>query len=257
MKYPLLSLSLVAMLVISCGKKEEKKEQPVAAYEMKTFRLESAGGCKVDTTRCASYEIEYPEFKSLSKAANDSLMRKITESVDTGNPEIDSLSMQAAGKNFIDDFERTKKEFPESALGWFYKASVNINVMSDTLISLESNTEYFTGGAHGGYGTYFINIKPSTGETVKLSDVFKTGFEEELRLIAETEFRKALEAADTTSFEEEGFEFTDNQFTLNDNYGFTKDGIVFVFNVYEIGPYVSGAQEVLIPYNKIKHRMKH
>jgi hypothetical protein len=248
---------MTAFMLISCSKKEEqRKEPPALPYEIKIFRLESSGGCQADTTRCASYEIEYPLFKSLSSATSDSLSRKISEAVDTGNPTAETPSIEFAGKQFIADFERAKKEFPEGSLGWYYKGSVNINIITDTLISLEANVEYFTGGAHGGYGTYFVNVRPSTGETVRLLDVFRPGYEEPLRIIAEKEFRKAMEAADTSSFAEEGFEFPDDKFQLNNNFGFTKDGIVFVYNLYEIGPYVSGAPEVLIPYGEIRKWLK-
>ncbi len=246
----------VIVLIIACGKKEETTQETLPTYEIKTYRLESAGGCKSDTTKCASYEVEYPEFKLPSQAANDSLKMKIALSIDTGNPEADNLSFEVTGKKFLQDYEKTIKAFPESAMGWYFKASVNINLLTDTLISLESTSEYFTGGAHSGYGTYFININPHTGSTIKLNHILNGGYEESLRLIAEKEFRKSLEFTDTTSFAEEGFEFADDRFKLNDNYGFTKEGIVFVFNIYEIGPYVLGAQEVLIPYEEIKGWLK-
>jgi hypothetical protein len=223
---------------------------------MKTFRVESSGGCTDDTSFCASYTIEYPAFHGLSSEANDSLQKKMSAAVDTGNPLADSLSFEAAGKRFVKDFDEAKKEFPESAMGWYYNARVEVTILSDTLLSLSARNESFTGGAHGGYGTYFININPVTGASLTLRDFLKAGYEEDLRKIAEQEFRKSLEMSDTTSWAEQGFEFPDDKFQLNSNYGFTSQGILFVFNIYEIGPYVLGAQEFLIPYNKIKSWLK-
>jgi len=249
-------IALLTLLVFSCRKKEEQKEDASLTYSMEIFRLESSGGCQVDTSKCASYEIVYPVFSSLPAIVLDSLKRRIAEAVDTGNPEIDTLSIENSGQKFIADFEKVKMEFPAGALGWYYKGSVSINLLTDTLISLESNTEYFTGGAHGGYGIYFININPSSGEAVTLSDILKPGYEEPLRKIAETEFRKSLHLDDTTSFADGDFEFPNGKFTLNSNYGFTKDGIAFVFNIYEIGPYVAGAPMFLVPYQKIKDILK-
>jgi hypothetical protein len=57
---------------------------------------------------------------------------------------------------------------------------------------------------------------------------------------------------DTASLLEHGFEFPRNKFKLNDNYGFTRDGIVFVFNSYEIASYAEGPTEIIIPYKKIR-----
>jgi hypothetical protein len=248
-------LFLVGLAAIGCTKKSEEKSKGIQ-YEMKTFRLESSGGCEADTLKCASYEVEYPIFNGLAQAVNDSLQQKIVESVDTGNPELDSHSLDESGKSFISDFERAQKEFPDNTMGWYFRASVDVDLVTDTLLSLESSAEFFTGGAHSGYGTYFINIRPSTGKTVTLKDVMKPGYEEKLRSIGDEEFRKSLSIADTASLAEEGFEFPEDKFQLNDNYGFTKDGILFEFNIYEIAPYVLGAQEVLIPYDRIKDLLK-
>jgi hypothetical protein len=45
-------------------------------------------------------------------------------------------------------------------------------------------------------------------------------------------------------------------FTLNDNYGFRKEGIVFFYNVYEIGSYAEGPTEILIPYERLEGWLK-
>jgi hypothetical protein len=249
-------LLLVIAVAFGCGKKEEQKTDKSIQFEMRTFRLESSEGCKSDTLKCASYEVEYPMFNGLSQVVNDSLNQKIIESIDTGNPEIESHSFEEAGEGFIKDFERAQKEFPDNTMGWYFRASVDVNLLTDTLLSLESSAEFFTGGAHGGYGTYFINIRPSTGRAVTLDDVMRSGYQESLRAIGESEFRRSLTLTDTVSLAEEGFEFPDDKFQLNDNYGFTSEGILFEFNIYEIAPYVLGAQEVLIPYDKIRDLLK-
>ncbi|HEY8938116.1 MAG TPA: DUF3298 domain-containing protein [Cyclobacteriaceae bacterium] len=223
---------------------------------MKSFRLESMGGCKGDMMACASYTIEYPVFTGLDNVVNDSLKIKMAEAVDTDNPENDTLSFEATGRSFIEDYESTKDEFPDVNIGWFYKASVTVNILSDTLISLTASNESFTGGAHGSYGTYFINLEPSTGKSITLHDVLKPGYEDTLHKLGEEEFKKSVQIDDSTSYADIGFEFPDDQFQLNDNYGFTNKGIRFVFNVYEIGPYALGSREVFIPYDKIKNWLK-
>ncbi|HTJ49828.1 MAG TPA: DUF3298 domain-containing protein [Cyclobacteriaceae bacterium] len=255
MRLPLVLVAAVC-LFIGCGRKQETKKS-VVTFEMKAFRLESESGCKGDTMACASYTIEYPVFTGLIDAVNDSLKIKMAAAVDTGNPESDTLSFEAAGRSFIEDYKSTKDEFPDGEMGWYYSAKVAVNILSDSLISLSVDNEYFTGGAHGGYGTFFINLDPSTGKSITLHDVLKPGYDETLRQIGEEEFKKSIEELnDSTSYADLGFEFPDDKFQLNDNYGFTDKGIRFVFNVYEIGPYVLGAREVFIPYDKIKNWLK-
>jgi hypothetical protein len=80
----------------------------------------------------------------------------------------------------------------------------------------------------------------------------KEGYEEKLTQLGEKAFRKERALTDTASLQKNYFEFPANKFTLNQNYGFTKEGIVFYYNSYEIAAYAAGPTEVIIPYEEIK-----
>ena len=64
------------------------------------------------------------------------------------------------------------------------------------------------------------------------------------------------ELPDTASLNENYYEFPDDKFQLNQNYGFRKDGIVFYYNNYEIAPYAAGPTEVVIPYESVRTWIK-
>ncbi|MEO7992317.1 MAG: DUF3298 domain-containing protein [Chryseolinea sp.] len=255
MKY-LIPVFIFSALLYSCNstKKEEKKAE--IKYEMKTFRLESKGGCSTDSLSCAYYKINYPVFSGLAQAVLDSLSLQIAKSVSTGNPEIDSLSFQKDGEAFISEFESFAAESSDITMGWSFDAKVDVSIIGDSLISLVATNESFAGGAHGSYGTYFINVYPKTGKRVTLSDLLKPGYEAALLKAGEEEFRIALELSDSTTYSDAGYEFSNDVFQLNDNYGFTNEGIRFVFNIYEVAPYVLGSQDFVIPYEKIKDWLK-
>jgi hypothetical protein len=255
MKY-LIPVFIFSALLYSCNntKKEEKKTE--IKYEMKKFRLESKGGCSTDSLSCAYYEINYPVFSGLSQAVTDSLSMGIAKSVSTGNPEIDSISFQKDGEVFISEFESFVAESPDVTMGWSFDAKIEVLINGDSLISLVASNESFAGGAHGSYGTYFINVDPQTGKRISLSDLLKPGYEVALLKSGEEEFRKTLELPDSVTYSDAGYEFPNDVFQLNDNYGFTKEGIRFVFNIYEVAPYVLGAQDFVIPYEKIKDWLK-
>lgn len=245
--------------MLSCDSKKESKTEAATSsisFEMKTYRVESPGGCASDTLACASYEISYPVFSGISAGVLDSIKRKIDAAVDTGNPEKGPSPFEEAGKVFVSDFDTFHSEFPEGTMGWYYNAQVTVEVHNDTLISMSVNNEFFTGGAHGGYGTYFINIDPRTGSDVLLKDILKAGYEPGLNKIGEEIFRKTQEISDTVSLADSGYEFSDGLFKLNSNYGITSEGILFVFNIYEIAPYALGSQEVLIPFERLKDLLR-
>jgi hypothetical protein len=48
------------------------------------------------------------------------------------------------------------------------------------------------------------------------------------------------------------FWFDNNKFHLNENFLFTKTGITFFYNEYEIACYACGTTEIEIPYKNIK-----
>lgn len=247
--------SLGVLLFCCCQQKETALPSSAITYEQTSFRIESEGGCRADSARCASYEVSYPMFKGMDSSVVKTVLKRIDERVSMGNPETEGESMQAVGRKFVGDYDDFKKEMPDGP-GWYYEARVEVEVLTDTLLSLSVTEEYFTGGAHGGHGKYFININPETGVEFTLDNYFRSGYGDELRRIGERVFRREYELSDTSSLEENMFEFPDDRFDLNQNYGFTAAGVLFYYNSYEIAAYAMGPSEVLIPYDSIKQLAK-
>lgn len=252
MKYVVCSVLSIALY--SCSR-EAEKTAPVS-FEMKTFRAESQGGCKSDTLQCAYFEVTYPEFSGLDTNVVSTIKQKMDAAVSLGNPESQGQSMQEIGEIFIKDYDDFKSEIPESFGGWHYTAKVNVEVLTDTLLSLSVNDEYYTGGAHGGSGVYFINLNPKTGAEFTLDNFLKPDYNEVLTTLGNRIFRETRELADTALLSDHYFEFPENKFELNKNYGFKKEGIVFFYNSYEIAPYAAGPTEILIPYEDLRDWIK-
>jgi hypothetical protein len=243
------------LLCCACDKKTEEKKAQVN-YVIEEFRAESAGGCKSDTIACAYYEVNYPAFTGLDAAVESILKQRLDAAVSMGNPEAEGQTMKQIGEGFIKDFEDFMNDIPGVSAGWHYTAEVKVEMLLDTLLSLSIQEEYYTGGAHGGYGTYFINLNPSTGAEFTLDNFLKSGYNEPLTNLGEEVFRRVRDLRDTTSLNENDFEFPDDKFQLNKNYGFRKEGIVFFYNSYEIAAYAAGPTEVLIPYEKLVEWIK-
>ena len=244
------AFGLAGLLAVSCST-FNKKEEAKIAYERRIFKKASPG-CKTDSTTCATYEISYPEFTGLDTAVlrilNEQLMKQIA-----GAPEdAPTRSIEAAADDFLADFDKTKAEMPDYGMGWYYKADARELVVTDSLISLQADADVFTGGAHGMFSTTFINVDAKTGAPYLLDSFLKPGYSSLLNQLGEEAFRKENEMADTTTLDAAGFEFPENKFQLNDNYGFRKEGIIFVFNSYEVAAYAVGPTEIIIPYEMLK-----
>lgn len=241
---------LIAIVGLSSCSQLAKKEESKIGFEMKSFHAESEN-CKTDSAACATFDVSYPEFTELDSAVQSIFYQQLTGIV-TSDEENAAHSLEEEGKNFVEDFAQMKSEMPDLAMAWYFKSTSNALIVSDTLISVQVDVDSFMGGAHGMYNTSFINIDSKNGAPYLIDRFLKPGYQEFLNELGEEEFRKEQDLADTTSLEEAGFSFPENRFQLNENYGFRKEGIVFFYNSYEVGPYSMGSTEIIIPYEKLR-----
>lgn len=234
---------LITVLIASCS---QLKEKPVVDFVMKDFKTETSGGCKGDST-CVSFEVQYPDFLGLDTAVNKSITDRVNYILNgsAGEPK----SLQAMGEDFIKDFEAFLKEMPGYDLGWYFRGQVKVLISSDTLISLQVDTESFTGGVHPTYTTNFVNVEPATGTVFLLDAMLRPGYQVDLNRLGEEELRNQLELGETDSL---ALPEADGKFELNENYGFRREGVVFYFNDYEVGSFAEGPIEILIPYEMLQ-----
>jgi hypothetical protein len=235
-------LVLVAAIATACS---QLRENPELAFEMTTFRAESSPGCVADTAACASFNVTYPVFNGLDTSVQVSINERIAgqlASAPGGMPR----TFQGLADDFVADFNSFATENPEFGFGWYYDTNVSVLIASDTLVSLQVDTETFTGGAHGSYTTRFVNVEPMTGTSFLLGALLKDGYEDELSRLAYEDYTRQRDTDSVDPSANEG------QFELNDNYGFRKEGIVFFFNAYELGSYAEGPTEILIPYEELR-----
>jgi hypothetical protein len=249
----LCAVCAVMILAIGCGRLTEQNHEYL--FEMKSYLVESQPGCVADTVPCANFEVSSPKFTGLDTSVQASIDSRIAEVLSEILDEHPSKSTAELATAFVNDFKEFVAENPELGLGWYFNAKVKPLIATDTLISLQIDSEIFTGGAHGSYGTQFINVDPMTGTSYLLDALLKPGYEELLAGFAYEDFQRqrGYDQPDSAAVvDDEG----GPPFQLNDNYGFRKEGIVFFYNIYEIGSYAEGPTEILIPYERLEGWIK-
>ncbi len=127
-----------------------------------------------------------------------------------------------------------------SSLNVGYGIATNDNGILGFYISQWS---YGAGAAHGAGMSSYYNIDLKTGRQITLNELLLPGYEDTLNRIAE----KLFVAQNGNA----GWNFDSGSFKLNGNFVITTAGLLYQFNVYEIGSYAAGAPEVLIPYRSI------
>lgn len=197
--------------------------------------------------------LEYPEFddsganKKLAKFMNQQVTRIYTDtSFGTGDM-----------KKAIEELMSYRKDSEGSpfAAGWYIEKKIAYDSPVTGIGTLTFSGYQYTGGAHGGAWVYYHNYDLNKQKQLKLTDVLVKNYQKTLLPVGEKLFRKLKDLTPDQSLEGE-FWFENNKFHFNDNFLFTKEGLIFYYNQYEIACYACGTTELLIPWKDIKSLIK-
>ena len=271
MKLKLLFIPLL-LLVWSCGNslnRDLENTSDTLSYTTKIFEKHSKVCVKKDSL-CATVKFEYPEFQSLSFSqiikneilniyydSNDSTKSRPKNFEELATPFIEDYDQKLnEGKGYVNKANEVN-EGGFLAMPWNMEATIKVERQTDKYVMLHTNTNWFMGGNHPISMKYYYMYNRKNFKRITLDDLFQKGYDQKFLNIAEEIFRKqeGLKSDDKLS-EENGYFFGNQRFILNDNFILTEKGIKFLFNVYEIKPYVAGITELEIPYQQLKALLK-
>lgn len=265
MRVPFLPILLLASVLSACDSDSKVADETVSSlgisYQMREFKRQGGIKCpsatattvKAEDTLCASVKFSYPEISSetkpeLATKMNELIKQQLLDTIE-GAPEVTAAqSLESFADSFIQDYKKDANNFTS----WEIERSVQVIYNTNTLLTLLFEEFGFTGGAHPFNGSRFMVLNLADGNPVILDDLMNPGYETALNVEGEQAFREARQLGEHSSLEEDGFNFANNAFVLNDNYGVNKDGLSFIFNSYEVAPYVMGPTEFTIPYEDIR-----
>lgn len=268
MRVPFLPMILLASVLTACDSSNQDVTDDNTnvsslgiSYQMREFKRQGGIKCpseankvKTEDALCASVKFSYPEISSKTKPElatkmNELIKRQLLDTIEgSPNQAGSNQSLESFADSFIQDYQKDNNTFTS----WEIERNVQVVYNTNTLLTLLFEEFGFTGGAHPFNGSRFIVLNLANGNQIVLDDVMNPGYEAALNVEGERAFREARQLAEHSSLEEDGFNFVNNAFVLNDNFGVNKDGLSFIFNSYEIAPYVMGPTEFTIPYEDIR-----
>jgi hypothetical protein len=203
---------------------------------------------KAKTPKQYEISISYPQIKGLNNSSQDGFNKMMTARM---NAEKDSFEV------WMKDWEVMNHQ-PD--MGSYYDVNDTVLYMDSKVISVICYVDtYFEGAAHPGNWSFSINYDLIKNKEVKLSDVFTGDY---------VKFFSQYCIKDITKQKKDNYapELTDpDEFTLDgagpkeENFKVfnpTKEGFLITFPTYQVGAYVEGPMEVLIPYNLLKDYVK-
>ncbi len=160
----------------------------------------------------------------------------------------------------IDELETSNEDSEEHEIAhWSFSEE---EILTGRIMNVENNIlsygieQYvYTGGAHGVSNRYFYNYDLQTGDLLTEEDIFVTNYQETLtsllrqNLVAQNPETQVIEDLAQTEYDVE-------KIVPNNNFYFTPEGIIYVFNPYEIAPYAYGETEIFILKGDLKSILK-
>lgn len=153
----------------------------------------------------------------------------------------DSKTIEESIKLFNEEYKSFNKDFPDSSMPWEAQIDGELLFESSKLISVSITSYVNTGGAHGNTSITFLNFDGQTGKRLKNKDLLKD----------EEGFKKLAQSYLKTTLKEDDVLFDDDLFKLPENMAYTDNGVVLLYNTYEIAPYSTGIIEFTIPFDEI------
>ena len=141
-----------------------------------------------------------------------------------------------------DGEDRLANSASQSVYVW--TRTYNYNIVGDFL-SVAYDYYWYTGGVHGMYGSLFDIFDLSTGEKLEYNDFFGDS------AYANEKLTPIIASHLTDSYRADGLEYIMKQDYIP-KFRVEEEGILFIFNPYEIASFAEGIIEVLVPYSELK-----
>lgn len=200
--------------------------------------------------------VKYPELRGLRDAVVEaSINAAIKKSID------DEVTEFVAGAKEIKKppFPGAKSEFQiEYAVAQLTPSfRTGKEEMSPAILSLSLHSlPYYAGAAHPNGSVRSMNFDLRTGGQFALADLFTSGSDYFTPLVAyvRADLKKQFEPFSSKTIGLDDWIMTGTEPTA-ENYAvflLRKDGLAFVFNPYQVAPYVFGERTVVVPWATLR-----
>lgn len=153
-------------------------------------------------------------------------------------------------KSAIENYEYAhKNDYPFHAYDAVMKYTVTLN--GNCLLSTYFDQYEFTGGAHGTTVRSSSNWDLVSGNSIEMEDLFESNEDYSKLVVAQIlQLANQMVSQGNNIFFEDYKELIVKYFNPN-NFNLNPSGITVYYQLYEIGPYVSGIIEFDIPYKDL------
>jgi len=227
-------LIVILALVISC-----KNEVKIDFIEQNIELLEDA-----------EISINYPKARGTQSVAdliNTTLQNYIVNQTNLTEDSLTNLTIDDAVKQFDKAYINFKSDFPDNAQQWEALIDGEVTYHSPEVISIVISTYLDTGGAHGNTNVKFFNFDSQTGKLFSKKELITNI--DGLSKLVQSRLKDEIEAnADNEPLEDL---FFGKDFQLPESFGYSDEGLIILYNPYEMASYAQGIVEFTIPFEDV------
>ena len=203
----------------------------------------------IESSQDAEISINFPKAegnKLVSALINTTIQNYIVSQTNLSEDSLTNLSIDEAVKRFNTEFVNFKTDFPESPQKWEAFIDGEVTYRSPEVICIAINSYLDTGGAHGNTTVRFFNFNPQTGELYTKEELISNI--EGLSEVIENKLKEEVKLKSDEPMEDF---FFGKDFQLPESLGFSDEGLIVLYNPYEIASYAQGIIEFTIPFEAI------
>jgi hypothetical protein len=146
------------------------------------------------------------------------------------------------------------REMPQ-AFNWSRDLRISPTSVTGDLLSLDSYTYEYTGGAHGLGASQYKVLDLASLQVIRQDDIFTQAGIRALPTILERHFRRTWKVKPGTKLEDAGL-LVDRIEAENYNFYLTERAVIFSFAPYEIAAYAYGEVEIPVPFSDLRPYLK-
>jgi len=208
----------------------------------------------IETSQNAEISINFPKAegnKVVSELINNTIQNYIISQTNLSEDSLTNLSIDEAVERFNTEFKTFKVDFPDSSQKWEAFIDGEVTYRSPEVISMAINSYLDTGGAHGNTNIRFFNFNPQSGELYSKTELISNV--EGLSEVITNQLKKEIKSNSDQPMEDF---FFGKDFQLPESIGFSDEGLIILYNPYEIASYSQGIIEFTIPYEEVSSFLK-
>lgn len=238
-------LSLVALFCACTDPKEGNDEQVELNWGTATLCIEEP----IAEGESLFYHIEYKLdtlagdsklAKSLFQVLRDSVLYagEYTTIQETMAALADS--METEWKAEMAEMYDPESDYKETLQYYYNIEGTLLETGNDSILSYQTTTDCYLGGAHGSYVIWYYNFDKQSGKLLNIRDVVPADKEAIVLKAMEKQLCEDWEAKDLDDLKEKTGITMMGDLYLTNNFILKKDSLDFLFNQYDIAPYAAG-----------------